>query len=178
MKNVKVALTLILGFSLSSCVITENETSDNLYYTHYAPTDEQNLYSGNNYKLPDDRSNYKYTYESSNQQVVVPDSYHVGQVRSPVRFQERDQVWVSSQSPKAYTIELAESNKPAQVARVLYNAPKNNRMAQVRSQRFGKIYYKGVYGSYNTAAEAQQAMESLPAEIRQHAVVKSWSSIQ
>jgi hypothetical protein len=171
--NIKFAVVGLCALGMSSCVILENGTSDNLYYTTYAPYDDSRLYSQNNYKMP----NANYTVQSK-QDVIVPDSYHVGEMRPPVSFQDRDQTWVSSQNPQGYTIELAEGEKASKVAQALYKAPKTNRMAQVRYLRDGKDYYRGVYGSYGSADEAKKALDSLPLEIKSSASVKNWSNIQ
>ena len=168
---------LAVGFyalSLSSCMINEDQTSSN--YRSYYAYDPAQMYApgayNDNYKMDNDN-----TYRPT-QTVSVPDSYHVGEYHSPVSFKDRDRSWVSSQNPQSYTIEIADDAKASQVAQKLYKAPKNDRRAQVKYQRNGKAYYKGVYGSYNSAEEAQKALDALPAEIKQGAGVKNWSSVQ
>ena len=176
--NIKFAVLGVCVLSISSCAMMDNSTGKNLYYPAYAYYDDSQAYWRNSYRMPYSY-NYKY-YESSRskQEVVVPDSYHVGDMRSPISFKDREQVWVSNQNPQAYTIELAEGDKAAKVAQTLYKTPKNERMAQVRTQRDGKDYYQGVYGSYNSAAEAQKALDALPPELKSGARVKNWGSIQ
>jgi septal ring-binding cell division protein DamX len=73
---------------------------------------------------------------------------------------------------------LAAGKKASQVASKLQQAPKSNRRAQVKYQRNGQNYYKGVYGSYSSYQAAQQALNSLPANVRQGAKIKSWGSVQ
>lgn len=160
--------------SLSSCMVYENQASSN--YRSYYSYDPTPMYTAGvyNYRL----NNYNDSANPPTQAVSVPDSYHVGEYHSPVSFKERDSNWVSSQSPQAYTIEIADGEKASQVAQKLYKAPKSDRMAQVKYQRNGKSYYKGVYGSYNNAADAQKALDALPPEIKQGAGVKSWGSVQ
>lgn len=132
-----------------------------------------------NYNYNDNyNNNYKYNYGNPQKQVAVPDSYHVGEYHSPVSFKDRDRTWVAGQNPKGYTIEVADDEKAAQVAQKLYKAPKNDRMAQVKYQKNGKPYYKGLYGTYNNAADAQKALDALPPEIKQGAGVKDWGSVQ
>ncbi|MFI4919644.1 MAG: SPOR domain-containing protein, partial [Legionellales bacterium] len=116
--------------------------------------------------------------QQQTQGVVVPESYHVGAYHSPVSFKDMDQSWVSRQNPQGYTIEIADDAKASEVARKLYNTPKNDRMAQVQYQRNGRVYYKGVYGTYSSSDAAQKALDALPPDIKQGAGVKTWSSIQ
>jgi septal ring-binding cell division protein DamX len=166
---------IVLGFcvvNLCSCMVDDNESYTPSYSTD---TYESQLYPTVNYTNHDTVYNYKY---SNSEPVTVPDSYHVGEYHSPVSFKDRDKTWVSGQNPQGYTIEIAEGDKAAQVAQKLYKAPKNDRMAQVKYQVNGKSYYKGVYGTYPDAASAQKALEALPAEIKQGATVKNWSSMQ
>lgn len=162
---------LILGgviLNLSSCMMNDNEgyTPNYQMYTY----DNTPLYSNNfqddGYKIPN----------SSN--VVVPNSYHVGEYHSPVSFKDRDRTWVSDQNPSGYTIEIAEGDKASEVAQKLYKTPKNDRMAQVKYQSQGKAYYKGVYGTYPDAESAQKALDTLPDDVKQGASVQSWGSVQ
>lgn len=172
----KLALSGLCILGMSSCTMLDDGTGTYLNYPAYASYDDSQAYRTNYYKSP---NNYKY-YQSyqPKQDVIVPDSYHVGDMRPPVSFKDRDQVWVSNQSPQAYTIQLADGDKASQVAQALYKAPKNERVAQVKSARDGKDYYQGVYGSYTSAAEAQKALDALPAEVKRGASVKNWSTIQ
>ncbi len=120
-----------------------------------------------------------YSDQTVNQtNVSVPESYHVGAERSPTLPKDVDKSWVSSQNPQGYTIEVAEGEKAAQVAGVLQKAPKNERMAEVKSQQGGKTYYKGLYGSYDSQEAAQQALSALPDDLKQSAGVKTWGSVQ
>ena len=121
--------------------------------------------------------NYQYQPQTQ-KQVVVPSSYHVGPYHSPTSHKDKDRSWVNSQNPQGYTIELADDEKPANVARKLYKAPKSDRMAQVKYQRDGINHYKGIYGSYPTMEAAQQALQALPAEVKAGATVKNWGSVQ
>lgn len=176
-KHIKYALLGLGALSLSSCALMDNSTGTSLTYPAYATPDDNLAYMQNNYGSFE--KNYKYNEVTPpKQNVVVPDTYHVGDMRSPVSFQDRDQSWVENQNPQAYTVELAEGDKAAKVAQTLYKAPKNERMAQVKYQQDGKEYYRGVYGTYSSAAEAQKALEALPSELKGNAQVKSWGSIQ
>lgn len=144
-------------------------------------SDSYNTYTYNNSQLyPPADYNTVNTYQSSFPQrnVSVPDSYHVGEFHSPVSFKDRDRTWVTNQNPQGYTIEVADDEKASQVAQKLYKTPKNDRMAQVKYQRDGKAYYKGVYGTYPDAESAQKALNALPPEIKQGAGVKNWGSVQ
>lgn len=146
------------------------------YTAHY---DNYSYEVNTMYPAVDYRMNpYAYQNQGSQGEVSVPDSYHLGQYQSPVSFKDRDRNWVSSQNPQGYTIEVADDEKASQVAQKLYKAPKDDRRAQVKYQRDGKVYYKGVYGTYNNAADAQKALDSLPDELKKGAGVKNWSSVQ
>lgn len=168
----KFILLGVCAFNLSSCSMID--TTENLSYPAYAYTyDATQPETYTNYTT----NNYEYRYPQK-QEVVVPDSYHVGEMRSPVSFKDRDQAWVNSQNPQGYTIELVEGDKAAQVAQVLYKAPKKDRMAQVHYDHDGKTRYKGVYGTYSSAEEAQKALNALPPEIKSGAAVINWNSVQ
>lgn len=119
-----------------------------------------------------------YTDSYQEKTVTVPESYHVGASHSPTPHTDRDKEWVNSQNSQSYTIELADGEKASDVAKTLQKAPKSERMAEVRYQREGKAYYKGVYGTYPSYEAAQEAMKSLPAEVKQNAGVKTWGSVQ
>ena len=165
---------IVLGFctvGLSSCMVYDDNLAGN--YQTYAYNDNQ-LYP----KMDYSSSNAGYQYQLSEGAVRVPDSYHVGEFHSPVSFKDRDKTWVTGQNPQAYTIELADGEKASQVAQKLYKTPKNDRMAQIKYQRNGKDYYKGVYGTYPDAQSAQKALEGLPEDIKKGAGVKNWGSVQ
>jgi septal ring-binding cell division protein DamX len=98
--------------------------------------------------------------------------------RSPVLSRDSDKSWVESQNPQGYTIEIADDEKPAYVANQLHNAPKKERMAEIKYQKAGKPHYKGLYGSYNNPEDAKNAMNALPPEIKSGAGVKDWKSVQ
>ena len=147
--------------------------TEHLSYPAYSYYDATQPYTLNNYNT----INYDYSYPKS-QAVAAPETYNVNNFRTPISFKESDQNWVTSQNPQGYTIELAEGDKASKVAQVLYKTPKNNRTAQVQYERDGKTYYKGVYGSYGTATEAQKALNGLPPEIRNSASVVHWGSVQ
>ena len=155
--------------NLSSCMMYEDNFNSS--YTSYT-YDSSQIYP-QNYSI----NNYGYQNQPS-QPVSVPDSYHVGEYHSPVSFKDRDRSWVSSQNPQGYTIEVADDEKASKVAQKLYKAPKNDRMAQVKYQRNGKEYYKGLYGTYDSPEAAQKALDALPPDIKQGAGVKNWGSVQ
>lgn len=146
---------------------------------------------------PKSYTNYQYTTESTTQgyqdgytmggyyadsyqekSVSVPESYHVGVNHSPTPHTDRDKEWVNSQNSQNYTIELADAEKPSEVANTLYKAPKSERRAEIKYQRDGKAYYKGVYGTYPSYEAAQEALKSLPEDVKQSAGVKTWGSVQ
>ncbi len=177
--KIKFTTVVFCALGMSSCMIMEDSTSRNLVYPAYASYDNRQFYNQNNLDMVNYSDNYSYNeIREPKKTVVVPDSYHVGEMHSPVSFRDRDQTWVSGQNPHAYTIELANGDKASQVAQTLYKAPKNDRMAQIKYQRDGKEYYRGVYGSYSSPEQAKKALDALPADLKGGASVKSWGSVQ
>ena len=121
---------------------------------------------------------YSSDQDQETKQVMVPESYHVGVNHSPTPHTDRDRTWMDSQSAQSYTIELAEGDNASRVASTLYKAPKNDRMAEIKYQKEGKTYYKGVYGSYPNLEAAQGALKALPQDMQQTATIKTWGSVQ
>jgi len=174
-----VSLAVCVG-ALSSCGVSNQTT-----YVDYQPLpyayDQTQYYSqsyGSMQQYPGTMSDGSYDNYQSKSAVDVPDSYHVGAYRSPQRAKDSDRNWVVNQNPQGYTIEVADDQKPAAVAGKLYRMPKNNRMGEVRYQRNGSAYYKGLYGSYSSQEEAQKALDALPPDLKQGAGVKTWGSVQ
>ena len=162
------------GFMLSFLLLTSCTMGRDPWTAEY----QHQSYPSRTYTL---QSYGSYEYSDVHVQshsVNEPDSYYVGMTQSPTSHKEQDRAWVKDQNPQGYTIEIADSEKPAQVASRLYKAPKTDRMAEIRYQHQGKAFYKGVYGSYSTAEEAQKALQSLPEELRRDAGIKNWGSIQ
>ncbi len=157
--------------NLSSCMVYEEYNTAS--YQTYTYNDAQ-LYPQADYRM----YNYGYQNGPSQSGVSVPDSYHVGEYHSPVSFKDRDRNWVSGQNPQGYTIQVADDEKASKVAQKLYKAPKNDRMAQIKYQRNGKAYYKGLYGTYDSQEAAQKALDELPPEIKQGAGVTNWGNVQ
>lgn len=171
--KVKFLIVGLCTVNLSSCMVYEEQAYSPSYQTY--TYDSSQLYPPSDYRM----NYYGYRYQNqSSQGVTVPDSYHVGEYHSPVSFKDRDKTWVSNQNPQGYTIEVADGDKASQVAQKLYKAPKNDRMAQIKYQRNGKAYYKGLYGTYDSPEAAQKALDALPDEIKQGAGVKKWGSVQ
>ena len=170
-KTKLITLTVCLA-SLSACGTFNNGAYDSTYNSYSSQAGTQLYPEGY-----ENAAAYTNTVPEK-KEVVVPESYHVGTYQSPTSFKDRDSSWVSSQNPQGYTIELANGEKPAEVAGVLQKAPKTERMAEVKYQNQGKAYYKGIYGSYPSFDAAQQALNSLPEDIRKSADVKTWGSVQ
>jgi hypothetical protein len=161
----------ILSAGLTACASHEaNYQNFQSYYTSYGYQPYQ--YQDIGYY----RSDYSNGYSEST--VTVPDSHYAGSYRSPTSHKDMDRNWVNSQNPKSYTIQIGESEKASQIAGRLYKAPKSDRSAEIKYNRDGRSYYKGVYGSYNNLDDAQKALNNLPAEIKQGADIKPWSSVQ
>ncbi|MBA2656345.1 MAG: SPOR domain-containing protein [Tatlockia sp.] len=162
-------LSLFTGF-LTACATTESNygVSESYYATSYQPVESKVL----SYEYSDNDDDYRQST------ATVPDSYYTGSARAPTSHKDMDRNWVSSQNAKAYTIQIGESENASQVASRLYKAPKNDRSAQLKYNREGQSYYKGVYGTFNNYEEAQKALNELSPEIKQGAEIKSWSAVQ
>lgn len=163
-------LSLCLG-TLSSCTTIDGPYTQTTVYQPYSYTNTSYYQQGYN-------DNLNNGYYTPKKEVVVPESYHVNAYQSPVSHKEVDRTWVDQQNPQGYTIEVANGEKAAEVAKTLYKAPKTDRRAEIQYSQDGKTYYKGVYGSYNSYGEAQKAMNNLPADLRQNAGIKNWGSVQ
>ncbi|KTD07024.1 hypothetical protein SAMN02746073_0067 [Legionella jamestowniensis DSM 19215] len=170
MKKTSILAVCLSVGSLSSCTNYQESA-----YTVY-PTYRPYAYQQTSYQTYDGGVDYR--YERAGGDVNVPHSYHVGPTHSPASHKDVDSNWVNNQNPQGYTIEIAEG-KASQVAGKLYKVPKNDRTAQIKAYSgSGGAYYKGVYGSYHSYEEAQQALNRLPQEIKQGANIKNWGAIQ
>lgn len=170
-KSISIGLGLLTLSSCSSDLNTMYSMPERYTYS-IGPNPNYNYYP-NTYRVS------AYTYDNPSPRVVtVPESYHVGQAQNPVASKDLDRTWVNGQNAEGYTIEIADGDKASQVAQSLMKAPKNERMAQVKYQKEGKSYYKGLYGSFENQQAAQKALDSLPAELKQGAGVKSWGSVR
>ena len=166
-KNRIVSLFICVS-SLSACTSTiPNRYTTNQPYVY----DGAQLY-------PEGYESIDYSSTIDKSQIVVPDSYHVSTLHAPTPHKDIDRAWVDSQNAQGYTIELADGEKASQVANTLYKAPKNERMAEVKYLRNGKPYYKGLYGSYPTHEAAENALSTLPADVKQSAGIKTWANVQ
>lgn len=163
----------LCAMSLSACMIDGGQNSNRNYQSYnYENTP---LYPEG---YEDISSTTMDEAPTGHQNVVVPESYHVGAYQSPTPPKDMDRAWVNGQNSQEYTIELADDEKASRVAGALQKAPKSEHTAEVQYQRDGKAYYKGLYGSYPNAEAAQQALSALPEEVKQGAGVKTWGSVQ
>lgn len=172
--NSKCLTIYLISVGLTACVSTEAS------YQNVQTYPESYVYQPYKYEEPGyyQTQAYDYSRNYSATPATVPDSHYTGSYRSPTSHKDMDRNWVNSQNPKAYTIQIDENEKASQVAGRLYKAPKTERSAQIKYDRDGRSYYKGVYGSYNNYEDAQKAFNKLPAEIKQGSGIKSWSSVQ
>ncbi len=168
----KVLSLCICTIGLSACMTSGGQNNNQNYQSY-------NYDSSPLYPEGYDNTNvYMDQSASSSREVVVPESYHVGSYQSPTSPKDLDRAWVNKQNPQSYTIEIADDEKPARVAGALQKAPKSEHMAELKYQRDGKDYYKGLYGTYATPEAAQQALSALPDDVKQGAGVKTWGSVQ
>ena len=170
--KLRILSVFLCAASLSACMIddAQNNTSNYQSYNYQ-----------NTPLYPEGYDNtmvYMDQTATPSHDVVVPESYHVGAYQSPRPPKDLDRAWVNNQPSQNYTIEIADGENAAHVAGSLQKAPKSEHMAEVKYQRGGKAYYKGLYGTYPSAEAAQQALSALPEDIKQNAGVKTWGSIQ
>lgn len=175
--NIKRLGFILCTISLSACMhYNPNGYANFRSYTHHGrliyPESEGHYYQY------DDYDTYNREQREPQQQVVVPDSYHVGKYHSPVSHKDRDRQWVNRQNPSGYTIEVADDTSAAEVAGKLHKVPKNDRKAQIKYQQGTQTHYKGLYGSYPSFDAAKKALESLPADLKNRANIKTWGSVQ
>jgi septal ring-binding cell division protein DamX len=160
---------------LSSCTFDGTDNTDS-YWSFYSKTSNNSQpypegYDTLGYDRPKEPAPDRY----GTQRVSVPESYHLGINNTPTTSKDSDKIWIDGQDPQGYTIAVTEDNKPAAVANTLLKIPKNERAAEVKSQRGS---YVGVYGSYPTREAAESKLKSLPEDIQQNAKIKNWQSIQ
>lgn len=174
MNKIQQFTLVVIAAGLASCGMNNSDTLYTSYIYKPYGYDETQYYSPQTYRGGAD---YNFGTPSSHG-VTVPDSYHVGAYHSPTPHKDRDKHWVQSQNPQGYTIEIADEEKAASVARKLYQVPKNDRAAEIQYQKDGKPYYKGVYGTFNTQDEAIKALENLPESLKKGAGVRNWGAVQ
>lgn len=173
LKTSKIIIAISLTY-LSACTI--DRTGDNFY--SYGPSKNESTqmiypdsYDSNIYQ---NQEKYNSNPPKSSETVEVPDSYHIG-YGHPTSAKDMDKNWVKNQNPNSYTIELSKDSKPAAVAGVLHQAPKNERSAELKTNNGN---YTGVYGTYPSYEAAKAKLDSLPDNIKQNASIKSWQNIQ
>ena len=172
MNKIRFLIVCLTASGLVSCGSSQQSTQ----YTIYQPYIYQNTKF---YPLRDEELENTHRDEERQRGIVsVPESYHVSAYHSPMPHKNIDRDWVNGQSPRGYTIEIAQSERAAVVAGQLYRVPKTDRMAEVKYYQNGRTYYRGVYGSYASFEDAQRAFNGLPPEIKQGAYIKNWSNIQ
>lgn len=178
LKAIRVLIILLSTMYLSACMIdgTSSYSNFNGYNNLYNYSNEPMIYpdSYDTYRAYNQNYNSSPPPAASKETVVVPNSYHVG-AGNPTSSKDVDKRWVNSQNPQSYTIELTNDNKASKVAGVLYKAPKNERTAEVKTNKGG---YKGLYGSYPTYEAAKEKLNSLPEDIKNNANIKAWGNVQ
>ncbi len=172
-KIIRILSISLSALSLTACMIDGTDS------TFFSPFQSSNSSNSSNMLYPDGYETIQPTTSRteepvSSSQVVVPQSYHVG-LGGPQSSKDVDKNWVNSQNPQAYTIEIAQDPKASYVASTLYKAPKNERTAEVKANNGD---YKGLYGSYPSYEAAQEKLNSLPDDLKQHAGIKTWNQVQ
>lgn len=171
-KTIKTLSIVLLSSTLCACIYNEGEF-------RFQPYDERTV--SNPPQTYQNFNDYNYKAEAQREEkreVVVPETYHMQTYQGPQAHKSRDRRWVETQDPKGYTIEVADSSRPSEVANKLHQAPRNQRMAEVQYRQNGSAYYKGLYGSYSSYEEAERALHSLPEEVRSGAKISTWNKVQ
>jgi len=178
MKRSHLITAIILGtLSLSGCEWTgggytapyayHNPMYNDSYYNPQIPGPTNDALPGTNGHRP-----YARGFQA------VPDSNQYAGKIAPEHHKSLDANWVNSQNPQGYTIELAHGEKPGEVAKQLTDTPKLERTAQVKYEKDGKTYYRGVYGTFPSREAAEAALQKLPADIRNKADINQWNDVQ
>ena len=169
LQKTKILSAILCLSSLSACTSDKQPDYENYQNYNY---EGQKLY-------PEGYESSSYTdYQPEQPAKTVPDSYNVSNEHPPTPAKEVDKTWVNNQNSAGYTIELADGDKASKVAETLSLAPKNERTAEIKYNRDGKTYYKGLYGTYPNEEAAKTAINNLPADVKQNASIKPWRSIQ
>ncbi len=163
-------LGIIVFLALSGLVACTN-FEKTVYTTYPGYAYDQPYYFSQNYESVD------YS-DPSMQKTSTPGFYPDATYPRPRSHKSQDQNWVIGQNPQGYTIEIANSEKASQVANKLYKTPKTDRTAEVKYYANGQKYYKGVYGSFSSYAEAQKALNALPPDIKNGSGITSWGEVQ
>lgn len=79
--------------------------------------------------------------------------------------------WLLAQDPANHTIQLLSSQNERAMDYLYEHATLNEQMAYYASRRHGAIWYTLVYGSFDTAEQAHDALAALPDELQR---TKPW----
>lgn len=177
-RTIKYTTVFFLLYGLSSCAVMEDSDPNYRSYsvdeTVYYPAGSPRYMMQGNTMQPNAMANQ----QGGNQAAAAPSGPVQQTVVLPGAHKSMDRNWVNSQNPMGYTIELGDDAKAAVVAGKLNQAPKTDRMAQVKYNKNGQSQYMGLYGSYESEEAAKKAYDQLPASVKQGASVKSWSTVQ
>lgn len=119
------------------------------------------------------------TFEPYQEAKPLPTFVKTAEVPQPhTSAKSIDNQWIHAQNPQEYTIMLAAKDQPLAMSQELMEVPKNQRSAAFKYEKYGKVYYTGVWGNYGDVQQAQQSLESLPVSIREQAQVVQWNKVQ
>lgn len=79
-----------------------------------------------------------------------------------------DRAWLMAQDPKRYTIQLASTPDESKAVEFIAKHPLRGRTVAVETQRGARTWYVVLHGTYANPAEAQRAIEGLPAALRKN----------
>ncbi len=175
--------TLIMASSsilIASCATWNGSSMMPASYSPYSgmnTTNPSQLY-------PESYENTSYSSYSTMQDMPITEVQSKTMIQNntptqtPTPAKDMDSFWISQQDPNGYTLELANSSHALDVAKTLSQAPKKARMAEIKYEHQHKAYYKGLYGSYQSAEAAAKALHELPEDLQHQASIVTWKTVQ
>jgi TPR repeat protein len=105
--------------------------------------------------------------------------YHGAPLPVKTPEENKDATWIVAQNPQNYTLHLAASYNLPSLISVAQAIPNQTDVAYYQVAVRGKNWFTLIYGSYENADLAKQALEKLPQDIKKWSpVVRQFSELQ